>query len=195
MGQHDEDRTIRNRRDLAWRRPALRGRAAGTRSIFVEHQRPASSRSGDDPRDGKDTVDHHGGACSEHDVCSRVGTVLVGLPLKTSLRGFYFGRRRPPASVALQLRGCLKSRKGSRCVDFGVGQGASAAPISAAISAKRATPASAKSEATLRARALWAVWPRCTLGHSPLRGCSLACALPDGPKRSRATPPYFLDAL
>ena len=66
----------------------------------------------------------------------------------------------------------LRYWNGTRCVDFGVGQGASAAPISAAISAKRATPASAKSEATLRARALWAVWPRCTLGHSPLRGCA-----------------------
>src|SRR5258705_10125741 len=93
------------------------------------------------------------------------------------------------------FRGRLKSREGSRCVDFGVGQGASAAPISAAISAKRATPASAKSEATLRAevvegnrgcrwvgepRALWAVWPRCTLGHPAAagRGCSLARALP-----------------
>jgi len=43
---------------------------------------------------------------------------------------------------------------------FGAGQGASAAPISAAISAKRATPASAKSEATLRARARRGVWPR-----------------------------------
>jgi drug/metabolite transporter (DMT)-like permease len=37
---------------------------------------------------------------------------------------------------------------------FGAGQDASAAPISAAISAKRATPASAKSDATLRARAI-----------------------------------------
>jgi uncharacterized membrane protein len=43
---------------------------------------------------------------------------------------------------------------------FGAGQGASAAPISAAISAKRATPASAKSETTLRARARRGVWPR-----------------------------------
>jgi uncharacterized membrane protein len=38
--------------------------------------------------------------------------------------------------------------------NFGAGQGTSAAPISAAISAKRATPASAKSDATLRARAI-----------------------------------------
>ncbi len=43
---------------------------------------------------------------------------------------------------------------------FGAGQGASAAPISAAISAKRATPASAKGDATLRARARRGVWPR-----------------------------------
>jgi uncharacterized membrane protein len=43
---------------------------------------------------------------------------------------------------------------------FGAGQGASAAPISAAISAKRATPASAKSDATLRARGRRGVRPR-----------------------------------
>jgi uncharacterized membrane protein len=43
---------------------------------------------------------------------------------------------------------------------FSAGQDASAAPISAAISAKRATPASAKSDATLRARGRRAVWPR-----------------------------------
>jgi len=45
---------------------------------------------------------------------------------------------------------------------FGAGQGASAAPISAAISAKRATPNAfgAKSETTLRARARRGVWPR-----------------------------------
>lgn len=38
---------------------------------------------------------------------------------------------------------------GRVAVDFGVGQGASAAPISTAISAKRATQASAKINATL----------------------------------------------
>jgi uncharacterized membrane protein len=43
---------------------------------------------------------------------------------------------------------------------FGAGQDASAAPISAAISAKRATPASAKSGATLRARNRRGVWRR-----------------------------------
>jgi uncharacterized membrane protein len=43
---------------------------------------------------------------------------------------------------------------------FSAGQDASAAPISAAISAKRATPASAKSDATLRARGRRGVWPR-----------------------------------
>jgi hypothetical protein len=37
---------------------------------------------------------------------------------------------------------------GRVAVDFGVGQGASAMPISAAISAKRATPASAEIDAT-----------------------------------------------
>jgi uncharacterized membrane protein len=45
---------------------------------------------------------------------------------------------------------------------FGAGQDASAAPISAAISAKRATPNAfgAKSGATLRARGRRGVWPR-----------------------------------
>jgi uncharacterized membrane protein len=45
---------------------------------------------------------------------------------------------------------------------FGAGQGASAAPISAAISAKRATPKAfgAKSDATLWARGRRGVWPR-----------------------------------
>jgi uncharacterized membrane protein len=43
---------------------------------------------------------------------------------------------------------------------FGAGQDASAAPISAAISAERATPASVKSGATLRARGGRSVWPR-----------------------------------
>ncbi len=31
-----------------------------------------------------------------------------------------------------------------------------------------------------------AVWPRCPLGYSPLRGCALACALPYGLSCSRA---------
>ena len=43
---------------------------------------------------------------------------------------------------------------------FDAGQGASAAPISGAISAKRATPDSAKGGATLRARGGRGVWPR-----------------------------------
>jgi uncharacterized membrane protein len=43
---------------------------------------------------------------------------------------------------------------------FGAGRDASAASISAAISAKRATPVSAKSGATLRARGRRGVWPR-----------------------------------
>ena len=47
-------------------------------------------------------------------------------------------------------------------VDFGAGQGASAAPISVAISAQRATPKAfgAKSDATLLARGGRGVWPR-----------------------------------
>jgi hypothetical protein len=44
----------------------------------------------------------------------------------------------------------------------------------------RATQVKPKRYATLWARARKAVWPRCPLGYSPLRGCALACALPYG---------------
>ena len=42
----------------------------------------------------------------------------------------------------------------------------------------RGTQANPKRHTTLWARARKAVWPRCPLGYSPLRGCALACALP-----------------
>ena len=50
----------------------------------------------------------------------------------------------------------------------------------------RATQAKPKRHATLWVRARKAVWPRCPLGYSPLRGCALACALPYGLSCSRA---------
>jgi nitrogen regulatory protein PII len=53
---------------------------------------------------------------------------------------------------------------GRVAVDFGAGQGASAVPISAAISAKRATPARGKIDATLRARGRRAAGPESSLG-------------------------------
>jgi uncharacterized membrane protein len=68
---------------------------------------------------------------------------------------------------------------------FGAGQDASAAPISAAISAKRATPASAKSDATLRVRARRVVWPR--------RSFVAACC-GDAPRSLLAIRPFCLYA-
>jgi hypothetical protein len=68
---------------------------------------------------------------------------------------------------------------------FGAGQGTSAAPISAAISAKRATPASVKSDTTLRARARRGVWPR----HS-----FVAARCGDGPYSLLAIRPFWLYA-
>src|SRR6266513_2017504 len=68
---------------------------------------------------------------------------------------------------------------GRVAVDFGVGQGASAVPISAAISAQRATPASAKINATVDGARQKGSWPRkhsglaASLGrYSPLWGCA-----------------------
>jgi len=52
---------------------------------------------------------------------------------------------------------------GRVAVDFGVGQGASAASISAAISTKRATPASAKINATLEGASQKGGWRRRSL--------------------------------
>ena len=68
---------------------------------------------------------------------------------------------------------------------FGAGQGASAAPISAAISAKRATPASAKSDTTLRARARRGVWPRRSF---------VAARCEDAPHSLLAIRPFWLYA-
>ena len=50
----------------------------------------------------------------------------------------------------------------------------------------RATQVKPKRDAMLWARARKAVWLRCPLGYSPLRGCPLACALPGGLSCSRA---------
>ena len=80
-------------------------------------------------------------------------------------------------------------------VDFGVGQGASAAPISAAISAKRATPASAKIDATLRARGRRGVWRRSLVRYSPLKGMRLTRFLPSAPSASTRDPFRYLNSL
>ena len=88
----------------------------------------------------------------------------------------------------------LKYRNGPRCVDFGVGQGASAAPISAAISAKRATPASAKSEATLRARG-FGPSGRVARSVQPATGMRLTRFLPSAPSASTRDPFRYLNSL
>jgi uncharacterized membrane protein len=68
---------------------------------------------------------------------------------------------------------------------FGAGQDASAAPISAAIPAKRATSASAKSGATLRARGRRDVW---------LRRSFVAARCGDAPHSLLAIRPFCLYA-
>jgi uncharacterized membrane protein len=68
---------------------------------------------------------------------------------------------------------------------FGAGQGASAAPISGAISAKRAMPASAKGGATLQARGGRGVWPR---------GSFVAARCGDAPHSLLAIRPFCLYA-
>ena len=99
-----------------------------------------------------------------------------------------------------------KLQSAALLLDFWLGQGVRAVAIPAACCrcfaspfelpsagclpsigcAARATQAKPKRHATLWARARQAVWLRCPLGYSPLRGCALACALPYGLSCSRA---------
>jgi hypothetical protein len=77
---------------------------------------------------------------------------------------------------------------GRVAVDFGAGQDASAAPISAAISAKRATPASTESDSNpsgaMQKRRLTASLVR----YSPLKGMRRTPSLPFAPSASTRAP-------
>jgi hypothetical protein len=79
----------------------------------------------------------------------------------------------------------LKYWNGSRCCQFRAGQGANVVPISAAISAKRATPVSAKIEATLGARGRRGSW---------LCRSFVAARCGDGPHSLLAIHPFCLYA-
>jgi len=82
-----------------------------------------------------------------------------------------------------RLRDCWNTGMDRVAVDFGAGQGASAAPISAAISAQRATSASAKIGATLRAHVRRAAG-RVARSLQPAAGMRLARSLPSTPSAS-----------
>src|SRR6267378_6758155 len=83
---------------------------------------------------------------------------------------FQIGLRTYPKTVTFCVAG-----------DFGAGQGAGVS-ISTAICERRATSASAKIPATLRARAIWGVWRRCSLLTDPPGLCaSLAPCHPPQP--------------
>src|SRR6478736_5753614 len=99
-----------------------------------------------------------------------------------------------------------KLQSAALLLDFWLGQGVRAAGIPAAMLpmlcialraafgrlspfARLSRPSNAgqaKRHATLWARARKAVWLRCPLSYSPLRGCAVACALPYGLSCSRA---------
>jgi hypothetical protein len=80
-------------------------------------------------------------------------------------------------------------------VDFGAGQGASAVPISPAISAKRATPASTKSDATQRARSRRGRLAASLVRYSPRKGMHLTRSLPSAPSASTRDPFQYFNSL
>ena len=108
-----------------------------------------------------------------------------------------------------------KSQSSALLLDFWLGQGVRAAAIPAAVLpmlcialraafgrlspfARLSRPSSAgqaKRHATLWARARQAVWPRCPLGYSPLRGCAARAHLPAALLTSRAALSNFSQVL
>jgi len=84
---------------------------------------------------------------------------------------------------------------GRVAVDFGAGQGASAAPISVAISAKRATPAGTEGDSNpsgaMQKRRLAASLVR----YSPLKGMRLTPSLPYVPSASTRAPFQYFNSL
>ena len=82
------------------------------------------------------------------------------------------------AAQKWEVRACFKIAWGPAARDFGRGRGGEARASPQRAVRAEPTKAPAKRPAARRVLEQKAVWLRCSLGHSPLRGCSLGRASP-----------------